>query len=199
MNILLWSKNYNKLLKTTELAQKNNYLNKYNIVLKKSLAYKGLANYAEGIDYIESNNNYLDSAAIKSIYSQMVRLNKDKAASLYYAIDLFEKNNPNSQHLLYADYAFKIGKHTLIGRLNYANRFNLNDLLLEADYYHLFRNGQYLYANYGVGFKNDLFPQHRAGLEYFLPLFNTFEVSAGGRFMNFGNKNIYIIRGNGGK
>ena len=40
LNILLWSKNHQKLIEIAELAKQNNYPNDYNIVLKKAIAYK---------------------------------------------------------------------------------------------------------------------------------------------------------------
>jgi len=195
LNILLWAKNYQKLIEIADLAKEHNYKDTYNLVQKKTLAYKALTKYDKGIDFIKTHNNYLDSAAIKTLYNQMLTLNKDKATSLFYAIDLFENNTPGPQHLAYWDFAFKIRKNTFISRLNYANRFNTNDLQVEADYYHLFKNGHYLYSNYGFALKKELFPQHRAGLEYYFSFLKTFEASFGGRYMNFGDKNIYIITG----
>ncbi len=195
LNVLLWSKNYKKLIEIADLAKANNYTDTYNLILKKSLAYKALSKYDAGIDLIETQSNYLDSAVIKAIYNQMITLKKDKAVSVYYAVDLFENNTPDPQHLTYIDYAFKIRENTLITRLNYANRFDLNDLQIEADYYQVFKNGHYLYSNYGFGIKKDLFPEHRAGLEYFFSFLETFESSFGGRYMNFGNNDIYIATG----
>ncbi len=199
LNILLWSKDYNSLLETTELAQQNNYPDKYNILLKNLLAYRALGEYEIGIGLLEDNNSYLDSAAVKEIYNEMQMLNKTNAISFYYSIDFFEKNTIAPQHLMYIDYAFKISDNTLIPRLNYANRFDTNDYQLELDYYHLFGNRNYLYANYGVSFANTLFPQHRAGLEYYVPFFKTFEASLGGRFLYSENGSTMIATGHLGK
>lgn len=196
LNILLWSENYSKLLEITDLAQKNGYDNLYNIVLKKSLAYKALNQYDNGILYIETHENFLDSAKIKLLYDEMLMLNKKMAVSTYYSVDLFENNSPTPQHFAFFDFAYKFKNQTIIARLNYANRFNTYDFQAEADYYFAFKNGHYIYSNYGYGIKNVLFPQHRAGLEYFFPFYNTFEASFGGRYLYSSGRNLYIITGN---
>ncbi|HBG72018.1 MAG: hypothetical protein A2W93_10880 [Bacteroidetes bacterium GWF2_43_63] len=199
LNILLWSKDYKRLLEVSEIAMQNNYSNQYNLVLKQSLAYKFLGEYDAGIELIENNTNLLDSTALKQLYNEMQTLSRANTLSLFYSIDLFDENNTDTQHLLYADYAFRIKKTTLIPRLNFANRFNSNDLQIEADLYQSFSNGHYLYLNYGAGIYNKLFPEHRAGVEYYLPAFKNMEFSLGGRFLNTGNNNVVIATGHIGK
>jgi len=199
LNILLWSKDYNRLLEVSEIARQNKYSNQYNLVLKQALAYKFLGEYDSGTKLIESHVNFLDSAAVKQLYNELQMLSRVNALSLFYSIDLFDNNNTDLQHLSYVDYAFKIKKTTIIPRVNFANRFNTNDLQIEADFYHSFSNGHYLYLNYGAGMYSKLFPEHRAGLEYFLPASKTMEFSIGGRFLNSGNDNVVIATGHIGK
>jgi len=199
LNILLWSKDYSGLLEVTEIARQNKYSNQYNLVLKKSLAYKFLGEYDAGIELIESNENLLDSAALKQLYNEIQMLSRANTLSLFYSIDLFDNNTTDPQHLSYLDYAFKLKKTTIIPRVNFANRFNTNDLQIEADLYRSFSNGHYAYFNYGAGIYNKLFPEHRAGLEYFLPAYKTMEFSLGGRFLNSGNFNVFIVTGHIGK
>lgn len=199
LNILLWSKDYYSLLETTELAQQNNYPDNYNILLKKLLAFRALGEYKAGISLFEEEKSYIDSARIKEIYNEMQMLNKTNAVSFYYSVDFFEKNTVTPQHLMYLDYAFKISDNTIIPRLNYANRFDTSDYQLEVDYYHLFNNRNYLYVNYGLSFANILFPQQRAGLEYYAPFLKTFEASLGGRFLYSENVSTMIVTGHLGK
>jgi YaiO family outer membrane protein len=199
LNILLWSEKYEKLIEVADLAEDNNYADTYNLVLKRCLAYKGMNQYDVGVNYIEQNNIYLDSAALNALYNQMLTLDKDKTASFFYSLDLFGNNTPEPQHLLYADYSFKLGDNTFIARLNYANRFDLNDFQIEVDYYHLLAHSAYLYANYGYGINRDLFPHHRMGLEYFFSFYTTFEASLGARYMSFGSNDVYIVTGHLGK
>jgi len=195
LNILLWKGDYKELLSTISVARDNNYPDSYNLDLKSILAYKGLGEYSKGIDYIENNISLLDSTEIKSIYKDILILDRQNIATVFYSADFFEGNDPEPHHWVYFDYGFKIGKHTLIPRLNYAYRFNTYDLMAEADYYHIFENGHYLYTNYGISIRDELFPSHRAGIEYYLPLFDSMEGSLGGRYFNAEQDHVYIATG----
>ncbi|MRT93183.1 YaiO family outer membrane beta-barrel protein [Ancylomarina sp. 16SWW S1-10-2] len=195
LNILLWSKNYQELIKTAELAEQNKYPNEYNLVLKKAIAYKSLAKYNEGVNLIENHNIYLDSIKLKAVYNEMQMRNRNRAISFYYSIDFIDQNGVKPQHLAYIDYAFKIGRHTLIPRLNFANRFDKNDFQIEADYYHLFKNGHYLYTNYGLGINKELFPEQKAGLEYYVPFLKSYESSLGGRYFYSKNSETFMLTG----
>ncbi|MBS3775979.1 MAG: YaiO family outer membrane beta-barrel protein [Bacteroidales bacterium] len=199
LNILLWSGRYRALQDKISVAREHGYPDSYNLALKKMLAYKGLGRYSEAIDYAENNSSLLDSAAIRTIYNEMMMLDRQNILSTFYSIDIFEGNNPKPYHLAYLDYGFKIDRHTLLTRINYAHRFNTSDVQVEFDYYHVFNNGHYLYANYGIGIKNRLFPEHRAGLEYYFPVSKGLEASLGGRYLNSGSKNVYITTGHIGK
>ncbi len=195
LNVLLWSEDYPKLIETTELATQNDYPDNYNIVLKKSIAYNSLAQYDEGIDLIDNNETYLDSTAIKTLYDAMQMSNRDRAVSFYYSIDFIDQNDIKPQHLSYIDYTFKKNQHTIIPRFSYANRFDINDFQLEADYYHSFNNKHYLYSNYGLGVKKELFPLHKAGFEYYFPLPHLFDASLGGRYFYANTTSTVILTG----
>lgn len=195
LNILLWSKDYENVIEIADLAKQNSYTDDYNLVVKKSLAYKALGRYSDGIKLIDSYDNYLDSGLIKNLYHDMQMLNKKKAVSLYYSISFYEKNSIQPQHLAYVDYSFKVNRKTFIPRLNYAYRFDKSDLQIESDYYQILRNRQYLYANFGVSLLNELFPKYRAGLEYYFPVEKSMAASFGGRYLNSDSYDVFILTG----
>lgn len=195
LNISLWSKDYQKLLEVADLAKQNGYTDDYNLTLKKSIAYKELGKYPDGVNLIENNKRYLDSTKISSLYNEMLILNKSKAITLYYSPTFFDYNSLKPQHLSYIDYSFKVKDQIFIPRINYAYRFGTSDLLVESDYYRLFNNGQYLYANFGMSVLNKLFPEYRGGLEFYSPIGNSMEASLGARYLYAGNNNIYILTG----
>jgi len=199
LNVLLWSKQYKQLLEVVNTAKTNKYNDIYNITLKTMQAYKALGLYKQAIIVAQENNQMLDSLKIKSLYNELQMLNKDKSISLFYNIDLFDNSDLAPHHLAYIDYAFKIKNNTVLTRLNYANRFNKEDLQAEIDYYHILKNSQYIYSNYGFGVKNELFPRHRLGLEYYFPFSNSFEASLGGRFLSSKPNEVYILTGHIGK
>ncbi|MGE0090623.1 MAG: YaiO family outer membrane beta-barrel protein [Bacteroidales bacterium] len=196
LNILLWSESYKQITEISELAKQNHYPNGYNIVYKNAIAYKNLGEYGNGIKLIEENKVYLDSIPIKQLYIELYRLNKSGAVSLFYAIDLFDNTSFSAQHLSFIDYAIKIKQNTLIPRLNYANRFNENDLQVETDYYQTLKKRRYLYANLGMSINKSLFPKYSAGLELYFPLGKTWEGSFGGRYLKYDSINVFIITGN---
>jgi YaiO family outer membrane protein len=195
LNILLWSKDYENVIKIANQAKQNSYTDDYNLVLKKSLAYKALERYDNGIELIDSYDNFLDSSAIKNLYNEMLLLNKKKAVSFYYSLSLYDDNDIQPQHLAYVDYSFKVKRQTFIPRLNYAYRFDQSDFQIESDFYQILNNGQYLYANFGVGVLNELFPKYRAGFEYYFPIAKSMEASLGGRYLNSDDYDVVILTG----
>lgn len=186
LNILLWNGEYDELLRVISLAKNNGYNNHYNMLLKNMLAYKNMREYQKAINaYKEYNKGGIsDSTTVKSLYRELQFLNKHNTISVFYSVDFFDKDGQDPQHLAFVDYAFKINKHRLLLRVNYANRFNTDGVQMEADFYQLFNQKRYLYYNYGYSFDNDIFPQHRMGAEYYFPL-NNYEGSVGVRYLKF--------------
>lgn len=198
LNILLWNAEYDQVLRTANTAEKNRYKNKYNLALKRLIAYKYLNDFDAAADMFKDGKNeeLLDSLHINSLARELIIKSKTHTISAYYAIDLFDNNDPKPQHLAYIDYAFPIKKkNTLIFRLNYANRYDENALLLEADYYQILKKSKYLYFNYGASIYNNLFPKHRAAAEFYFPLKRHFEASVGARYMYFPSNNVFTLTG----
>ncbi len=196
LNILLWNAEYEELLETIDIAVENKYSNNYNIIIKRLYAYKYLGEYAKGVALFDNKNQILlDSSKINSIYHEMLIKNSRNTITAYYSIDFFDDQVTSPQHLGYIDYARKIKRNTLIFRLNYANRFGVNGFQLEADYYQLLKKGKYLYFNYGAAIYEDLFPKHRAGVEFYFSLKHHFEASIGARYMYFTNNHVPILTG----
>lgn len=201
LNVQLWDQEYQKLLDKANLAEENEYPDKENLTLKRVYAYKGLMEYDSAISILERKENkyLLDSSSIKYLYDEMIMKSKRNFITAYYAIDLFENNNPEPQHLAYLDYGVRLNKNTLVLRLNWANRFNQNGAQLEADFYLELPKSQYMYFNYGFALTNELFPRHRAGVEYFFPLKKNFEGSIGARYINFTDNQVFVLTGHLGK
>lgn len=201
LNTLLWNHEYNEVINTADLAEKNDYANNYNLAQKRLYAYNGLIEYDSAVNVFEPEEQkpLLDSTPLFNAYRDILIKSKKNTLTGYYAIDLFDNNDPKPQHLAYIDYGFKIKKNTLIFRLNYANRFGTDGLQVEADYYHLLKKSKYFYFNYGISIVNEVFPKHRAGIEYFFPLKKKFEASIGARYMYFTDKHVPILTGHIGK
>ena len=201
LNTLLWNQEYSEVIKKADLAEKNDYENDYNLAQKRLYAYDALIEYDSAVNVFEPEEQkaLLDSTPLFNAYRDVLIKSKKHTITAYYAIDLYDNNDPKPQHLAYIDYGFKIKKNTLIFRLNYANRFGTDGLQVEADYYHLLKKSKYFYFNYGISVMNDVFPKHRAGIEYYFPLKNKFEASIGARYMYFTDKHVPILTAHIGK
>lgn len=86
----------------------------------------------------------------------------------------------------------EIGK--IIPRVNYSNRFNINGLQYEMDFYPKISKTFYAYTNYGYS-NSRIFPNHRAGAELFANLPKALEVSAGMRYLDFVTSRAIIYTG----
>jgi YaiO family outer membrane protein len=86
---------------------------------------------------------------------------------------------------------------TVVGRLNYANRFDAKGYQVEFDAYPTIRQGVYAYVNYGYS-DGALFPRHRAALEVFTNPGKGLEFSGGFRYLRF-SENLWIYTGSAGK
>jgi YaiO family outer membrane protein len=201
LNVKLWEREYKQLLAKADLAEDHEYDNKENLTLKRVYAYEGLREYDSVLAILDRKENeyLLDSTSIKYLYDETLFKSKRNFITAYYAIDLFENNNPEPQHLAYIDYGVKINKNTLVLRLNYANRFNKSGLQMEADYYLTLPKSQYIYLNYGFALTQELFPRHRAGAEYYFPLRKKFEASVGARYLHFTDNQVFVLTGHLGK
>lgn len=66
---------------------------------------------------------------------------------------------------------------------------------IESDFYALFNNKSYMYFNYGYAFNSSLFPKHRIGYEYYIPLKHKIEISLGGRYLSYTHSKVLILTG----
>jgi YaiO family outer membrane protein len=199
-NILLRSKKFEELLTSCNEALRNKYSNTEDILRKKMIAYDALKRYGIGVALIElpENKKYLESKPINDLYSTLLLKRNSNVISAYYTLDMFDSGFA-PQHLAALGYSFNVDENNLGFRLNYANRFGLNDVQLESDFYLKLKNKQYMYFNYGYAFNATLFPTHRVGFEYYFPLPNKFDASIGGRYLNYSNSDVFIITGHLGK
>jgi hypothetical protein len=192
LNILLWSHRYENLLKTCQVAEQYKYSHVENLLRKKLIAYTELRDYDKGIELVKApeNKEFLKLDDISYMYNNLIMKRNTNVVQAFYSLDYFDHNAP--QHLANLGYAFKVGKHSLALRANYADRYGMNDLLLESDFYLQMNNKSYMYFNYGYAFDASLFPRHRAGYEYYIPLKNKMEASLGARYMKYLSSEVFI-------
>lgn len=118
------------------------------------------------------------------------------AISANFGVDLIHNNDP--WYLSSLQYSRKTNVGTVIGRLNYANRFGQNSWQFETDAYPGLGKHNYLYLNAGISDRK-LFPNYRFGAELFQGLPKSFEVSLGFRYLRFSSTDVTIYTGSIGK
>lgn len=123
--------------------------------------------------------------------------NLKNTVSVNGSLDFFS-DSTDPWYSSYLQYSRKISIGTLIGRLNYANRFNSSGYQLEADGYLAFWKGGYSYANIGFS-PSSIFPDFRCGYEYYQSLPKSFEASLGFRYLRFAPSDIILYTGSVGK
>ncbi len=100
--------------------------------------------------------------------------------------------DPN--HLVALQYNRSTYFGSVIARLNYRNTRGKDGFQIEVDAYPRIVSGIYAYISYGfAGTSSSLFSEHRAGLEAFFKLPESFEGSFGARYLNFGTGNDITI------
>jgi YaiO family outer membrane protein len=98
----------------------------------------------------------------------------------------FEKQFTDPWHLLSFDYGRKTKFGSIIGRVNYANRFQKSGFQYELDAYPKISKTFYSYINVGYS-EASIFPQWRAGFSLYANLPSGFEAEGGFRYLYFGD------------
>lgn len=97
-------------------------------------------------------------------------------------------------HLFYAELGRRTrGLGPVMIRANYALRYDVNSLQIEADAYPTVRPGTYLYLNLGYSPDSRLFPITRFGFEVYQTLPAAWEFSGGFRILNFDERESLIV------
>lgn len=123
---------------------------------------------------------------------------RDEAAvnriTLGYDLATFDKQYQNAWHLGSIAYSRLTKFGTVIGRVNYANRFQTDGLQAEVDAYPRLSNVFYAYVNAGYSENAGVFPKYRTGFSLYANLPKSYEAEAGWRYLYFSEAtNIYTF------
>lgn len=89
--------------------------------------------------------------------------------------------------------------YSLLGRVNYAHRFNTSAVQFELDAYPLFSPKYYAYFNIGYSSSETSFPEWRLGGELYANLPGAWEASGGFRYLTFATAEVRMLSGSVGK
>jgi YaiO family outer membrane protein len=145
----------------------------------------------------------------KTITASVLKINKNNAVAMALAISLkdkvaknkitlgyenssFDRQFDKPWHLGSISYTRKTSLGSIIGRLNYANRFGENGWQGEVDAYPHISKTFYAYVNFGYSGNVGVFPNYRAGFSLYANLPKSFEAEVGMRYLYFTSAtNIY--------
>ena len=102
-----------------------------------------------------------------------------------YEFTYFDKRFDDPWHLLSLDYSRSTRLGSIIGRVNYANRFGSNGTQFVIDAYPSISNTFYAYISGGIATSGSIFPDYRAGFSLYANLPAAFEGEVGFRMLSF--------------
>ena len=159
-----------------------------------------------------SNNRYAESETTlnallqinpknteaRALSGRIKELTSKNALGISYNYSHFDKQFTDDWHITSLSYKRATRYGSVIGKINYANKFNDNGIQLELEAYPKLSKMFYLYV--GVGYSNDvgIFPKYRTGLSVYANLPKSFEAELGYRQLYF-TENIWMYTASIGK
>jgi YaiO family outer membrane protein len=180
-----WADNNKKALSIIDSAlvyhpQSNDLLLRKAKVLNALRDYKGAHKIVN--DILEEDKTNTEARVLAARLYNNAALNK---VGISYDYFYFDKQFADPWHLVSLDYSRLTKMGSIIGRINYANRFGKNGVQYEVDAYPHISKTFYAYANFGYSENVGVFPQWRAGFSLYANLPRSFELELGSRFLYF--------------
>jgi YaiO family outer membrane protein len=198
-DVQYWDKKYPEAIVYCDIALSKDAKDQH-FMFKKAVLLNAKGDYDQAVFQLESllKINPANAEARKKLSD--IRLDQQKnRIRLTYTYDFFEKNaNKDPWHLAAISYARKASFGTIIGRLNWAERFGSKGFQYEMDAYPHLSENNYLYLNLGYS-DLTIFPKIRSGAEWYHSFPKAFEGSLGMRALFFNNSNTYMFTGTVGK
>ncbi|HEY4325910.1 MAG TPA: YaiO family outer membrane beta-barrel protein [Mucilaginibacter sp.] len=193
-----WNNNSPKALQTVQNGL-NYHAQSKNLWLLKAKILNDLKRYKDA-------NNTLDSlikADPKNADARALAARiKDNAAGnkigVTYDYIYFDKQYNTPWQLASIAYSRRTGIGSVIGMVNYANRFDSNGFQYEIDAYPHISKTFYAYVSAGYSADVSLFPKYRTGFSLYANLPSSFEAELGFRYLYF-TSNTWIYTASVGK
>ncbi len=187
-----WNDHYQNALDICNKALDKNPQSE-ELLLRKAKNLKELKQYKEaGLitqELLKKNQNNTAAHALATSLKDATSINK---ITISYENSSFDKQYDKAWNLGSISYGRYTKFGTVIGRLNYANRFGTNGLQGEVDAYPHISKTFYAYVNVGYAGDVSVFPKYRAGFSLYANLPNSFEAELGLRYLYFSSAtNIY--------
>jgi YaiO family outer membrane protein len=180
-----WNDNYKEALNICDSAL-SVYPASEPLLLRKAKILNAMKKPAEAIvitNQLLKNNDH-DSAAL-DLATTIKNASKVNILSVSYENSSFDKQYDQAWQFSSISYGRYTKFGTVIGRINYANRFGENGVQGEIDAYPHISKTFYSYLNFGYSNNVGVFPNYRAGFSLYANLPNSFEAEAGMRYLYF--------------
>lgn len=156
------------------------------LLLLKARILKDLERYSEAsntLNVLLKVNPKLTEA--RSLGESIRNVSSKNELGADYEYVYFDKRFDDPWHLASLEYARNTKIGSIIGRLNYANRFNSNGTQFVIDAYPSISDTFYAYVSGGISSSGSIFPDYRAGASLFANLPAAFEGEVGFRMLSF--------------
>ncbi len=184
-NLEFWNDNSEKALEILNTAIKMNP-EAEDLLLLKARVLKDLKKYTEAsstVNELLRINPKLTKARILGESIKNVSSRNQIGADYEYVY--FDKRFDDPWHLATIDYTRSTGIGSVMGILNYANRFGSNGTQLVVEAYPGISDTFYAYLSGGLASSGSIFPDYRAGASLYANLPASFEGEVGFRMLNF--------------
>lgn len=156
------------------------------LLLLKARVLKDLKRYAEANDALNQLlkiNPKLTEA--RSLGESIRNVSSKNQIGVDYEYVYFDERFDDPWHLASIDYSRSTKIGSIIGRLNYANRFTSNGTQFVIDAYPSISDTFYAYVSGGIASSGSIFPDYRAGASLYANLPAAFEGEVGFRMLSF--------------
>lgn len=190
IDLELWSHNYKAALDLSNKALKDINPTSEDFLLKKARAQAQLGNHREGYTTLQEllKINPKNEMALSDAKAA-IRQSWMNSVGVTYDYDRFT-NSFSPWHGVSAYYARRIkGFGKIIGRINYASRFDKSGTQYEIDLYPKLTKKMYSYINFGYS-NADIFPDFRFGVSIYRSLPKKFEAEIGIRYLKYSESTV---------
>lgn len=184
-NLEYWNDNSEKALEILNSGIVSNPRSE-DLLLLKAKVLKDLQQYSEAsntLNKLLKINPKLTEA--RSLGESIRNVSSKNQIGVDYEFVSFENRFDDPWHLATIDYSRSTKIGSIIGRLNYANRFSSNGTQFVIDAYPSISDTFYAYMSGGISSSGSIFPDYRVGASLFANLPAAFEGEVGFRMLSF--------------
>ena len=191
--VQLWAENYEEVICYSTLA-----LQKYPTIsmkMNKAIGLEALGRRKEAKKILEEVlNEHPQNQDALALQTSIFKKNEDHV-SFSYLNTSFSSPGFSPWHLSYLELKRDLRSVPALARLNYGNLFGQEGILLELDVYPKISDNSYLYVNAGAAITGAIFPQFKAGIEYYQSLQKGIAISIGSKYLAFEDNKVLLLSG----